>query len=394
MSAGAGPTRRERLRYLLVENETLILGACLLLVLGGGVVAVQAHTGPDTRPEQRVAGTWTTNGSVDHGAVVQEASLAFDEGAVLQNRSVYFRQVTPILNGTVTITHEGSPSDVSTTTDLRLVVRSVDGGPESGRVLWAVSEPIRTVESSGTRPTQIPFAVNVSEHIETAARTQEDLRTTQGQSQVLLVAETRAQATVAGERVSQTRRDQLRIRPRGGLYAVTAATAGAQTESVSETVAVPVETDPVRAYGSLLAVLAGLVVGAGILWLDREGQLDVPAGTASAIESAKERESFDEWISRGRVPATEGGERVVDVDSLEDLVDVAIDSDRRVIEDGSGEFAVFDGRTRYRFRPDGGPTDGERVVASQSGSVSPDGHDGGGDASGVAPDDGESLDGA
>ena len=114
MSAGDGPTRRDRVRFLLAENENLVLACCLLLVLGGGFVAYQAHTAPDTTTEQRVAGTWTTNTTVAHAAVVRDPSLAFEEGAVLRNRSLYFRSTTPILEGAIGVTHEGSPSDVST----------------------------------------------------------------------------------------------------------------------------------------------------------------------------------------------------------------------------------------------------------------------------------------
>ena len=374
MSAGDGPSRRDRILFLLAENEALVLACCLLLVLGGGFVAYQAHTAPDTTTEQRVAGTWTTNTTVDHAAVVRDPSLAFEEGAVLRNRSLYFRSTTPILEGAVSVTHEGSPSDVSTTTDLRLVVRSVDGG-ENGRVLWEISEPIDTVRSTGPGPTRVPFEVNVTEQVATAARVQEDLQTTQGQRQIRLVAETRTQATVAGESRSQRRRDVVRIQPHGGLYQVDPANAGEQTETVRETVTVPIETDPLRAYGSLAVVVVGLVTAVVIRWLDREGALAVSPATATAIQSAKERESFDEWISRGSVPPPDDDERVVDVDSLEDLVDVAIDSDRRVIEDASGEYVVLDGATRYRFRSDGAgvATPSAQVATPHSGAVTPDG---------------------
>ena len=69
-----------------------------------------------------------------------------------------------------------------------------------------------------------------------------------------------------------------------------------------------------------------------------------------------ERVRYAEWISRGSVPAT-GKHARVPVETLVDLVDIAIDSEKRVIYDVSKEiYAVVDGNLMYEFREndDGG----------------------------------------
>jgi hypothetical protein len=66
-----------------------------------------------------------------------------------------------------------------------------------------------------------------------------------------------------------------------------------------------------------------------------------------------ERERFDEWISHGRVP-TDVGERTVDIATLADLVDVAIDAEKRVICDPERElYVVVDGDVVYQYRQRG-----------------------------------------
>jgi hypothetical protein len=354
MSAGDAPTFRDRARLFAAEHRSLVLGLCVLLVLGGGLVAYQTHTGPDTRPDERVVGSLTSNASFDHGAVVRRQSAAYDRGTVLRNRSVYFRRITPILNGSYELSHTGSEDGVTVRTNLTLVVRAVDSGGDGDRVLWSLSEDLGTVESSDLgagRSHRSPFEFNVSERLVTAARVREDLGSTLGEPQLLLLVESEIRATVEGEAVSQRRQDRLLIRPQRGVYRVVPDPAPSSSEPVTETVAVPVETDPLRAYGSIVAVVLGLLLGTTLLVLERTDRLDVPAGTEREIRRRKERDSFTEWISRGRAPPADEDERVVAVDSLEDLVDVAIDSDRRVIEDRDrNEFVVFDGSTRYRFR--------------------------------------------
>ncbi|GAB7089899.1 hypothetical protein JCM18237_01700 [Halorubrum luteum] len=61
---------------------------------------------------------------------------------------------------------------------------------------------------------------------------------------------------------------------------------------------------------------------------------------------------MDKWISAGSAP--DGDDRtVVELDSLRDLVDVAVDSDRRVIEraDQRPRFVVLDDDVRYVYDP-------------------------------------------
>ncbi|MDY6780441.1 MAG: DUF5305 family protein, partial [Halobacteria archaeon] len=57
---------------------------------------------------------------------------------------------------------------------------------------------------------------------------------------------------------------------------------------------------------------------------------------------------YSEWISEGSVP--EEADASVRMESLEDLVDVAIDSNRRVIHDADeGVYAVIDDATSYYY---------------------------------------------
>lgn len=90
------------------------------------------------------------------------------------------------------------------------------------------------------------------------------------------------------------------------------------------------------------ALLAGVAVGVRHY---REG------GDADRLAHEVHRERYAEWISRGSVPAGLG-DRAVQIESLEALVDVAIDTGNRVIADAErGHYAVIDGPTVYYFDP-------------------------------------------
>lgn len=361
MPTGTGPTTADRVRYLLSSYFSLALAACVLLAAGGLVVAVGAHTGPDTTTEQRVVATWATEGGFDHAAVVQRDVRAFDQGEAVRNRSTYFASVMPVLNGTYVYEYGGDAESVSVTTDLGLVVRSVDPAGER-EVLWRETSSVSTVETSSLGPDEthrVPFAVNVSRRVAFGRAVQEDLGSNRGRVEVLVVAETVARTTLDGETLVDRRTDRLRAVSEGATYAVAANVSGEHRRQVSRSVDVPTESNPVGEYGSLVAALVGLAGGGGLLWVRREGRLTPAPETQEGIRLRRERDSFAEWISVGRVPPGDERERTVVVDTLPDLVDVAIDSERRVIEDAdSGVFVVLDGRTRYEYWPQraAGPT--------------------------------------
>lgn len=77
-----------------------------------------------------------------------------------------------------------------------------------------------------------------------------------------------------------------------------------------------------------------------------------------AFRQQYERVRYIEWISRGTIPTT-GKYARVPVEALADLVDIAIDSEKRVIHDTSkGIYAVVDGNLMYEYRDgDDGNTD-------------------------------------
>lgn len=82
------------------------------------------------------------------------------------------------------------------------------------------------------------------------------------------------------------------------------------------------------------------------------------------------RTEFDDWITAASDGIALDGDRVVTVDSLEGLVDVAIDSDRRVVSDGS-QYVVFGDGVSYRYdappAPDGtGERDNTDPLAPES----------------------------
>jgi hypothetical protein len=344
-----------RVRHRLSERLALAVAACFLLAAAGGFVAYAEASGPDSTVEQETVGTWTTDSEFNHRATVTRGTAAFDAGTVLRNRSAYVQRVAPELTATHVYRHDGNVEPASVTTNVTLVKRSVGTTTEGDVEYWRVTEPVTTSEATVQPGSahRTEFMIDVAEQRNRSRQIEAELGGTPGQVQIFAVVTTRAETSLAGEATTTTRTDRLALEPTGSTYSVSEnATGEVRAGEVTESVSVPVESDPARIYGgALIALLAG-GAGLGLVVADRRDRLAVPPATARAIEAAQTRDAFDEWISNGRVPEPGDSDRRVDVDSLEDLVDVAIDSDRRVVHDRDADrYVVIDDRTWYWYDP-------------------------------------------
>jgi hypothetical protein len=107
-------------------------------------------------------------------------------------------------------------------------------------------------------------------------------------------------------------------------------------------------TEPVDYHSDLLGGLAGIAVGffasAGGIWSVRRW-VPEPAEIRHEIQ----RRRYAEWISEGDLMLATGTQQIM-VDSLADLVNIGIDSNRRVIHDeNQRRFAVLVDGVMYYY---------------------------------------------
>lgn len=223
-------------------------------------------------------------------------------------------------------------------------------------MLWETAERLDRASSDALAPGErqnVTATTNVSRVRNRVRQIETDLGAAPGETSIRIVATTDATATLAGETVDRNREDVLTISQDGGTYGVTSE-GGSWSDDVTRQRTVPAEYGPLRSLGGP-ALALGAIAGAVCLgWARRTGRLDVDPQRRRRRAVRRERDEFDDWITVGRLPDDLDGRTAVETESLEGLVDVAIDSDRRVVEDRStGLFAVLDGDVAYTFEPPG-----------------------------------------
>ncbi|MFP8952008.1 DUF5305 domain-containing protein [Natrialbaceae archaeon A-arb3/5] len=90
--------------------------------------------------------------------------------------------------------------------------------------------------------------------------------------------------------------------------------------------------------------LVGTIALAGAVFVARRSPVDVDAARRAVHE-----QRYGEWISRGSIPMWIGSHHIA-LETLEDVVDVAIDANERVVHDRQrGLFAVVNGDVVYYY---------------------------------------------
>ena len=364
-----------RLRRALDRQFVVVVAALLVTAALGGYLAYEPHVEPGVEIEEETVTDWSERTAFGHSATVQQANPVFPVGSELTDRSLYYTNLAPELDGTYEYRYSGNGGDgtVDVEMDLQLRYRSVAGDDDG--VFWERTEPITTVERDAVEPgdpVTAEFQVDVSEAESEVENIQDQLGTTIGTTEVDVIVYTQVQGTVDGEEVTTTHRQALQISPDGATYSVEEP--GTETELHQSTVTheVPTEYGPLRSYGSLALVAVSLLGLIGLGTARHQGNIAPSTREERAVEWATTRSEFDEWISRGRVPADSIDTTRIELESLDGLVDVAIDSNRRVIEDVTrNAFYVVGEDAHYVFVPEPVDVDGP-LSLEESTAVFPD----------------------
>ena len=351
-------------RLLIREWFAAVVLVAVVVAAVGGAVTYTAHVSPGTTTEQRQVSSWEANGTYELGATVSDPNPLYPVGTELADRPAYFLSVSPVAEGTFVFGYEASTGGaVDVTIQQVLVLRAIESqSTGSGRTVeyWRLTEPLGAESAAGVEPggtVELGFERNVSAAYDRMAAVSERLGGTPGTTQMLVVSTVEFEGSVNGNDVDRTATYRLPINVDGATYRPGSIDGDSLSDSTSETIIRPRSYGPLSRVGGPVALLAGLLGAIGLVYGRYDGRFAVSEAERTAIEFESTRREFDDWITVARLPDAVLDRPRVDVDSLDGLVDTAIDVDARVFEapDGDAFYVAHDGLL-YAYEP---PTAGE-----------------------------------
>jgi len=343
-------------RQLLADWFVPVSILLVVVALTSGVAVYSAVATPAEPTEYDTVDSWSTTADFSHSAEVSEPNEVYSVGQQLDDQPRYYTEVMPVLEGEIQYSYQAADGDVAVETDITQITRAVEDGSDGDVVYWRDERSLDAEQTSELSPGEThtdSFAVDIEAMDRDATETAESLGSTAGTLETVIRIDVRMDGSIDGESVEHTEQYELPVAVTSGTYTVELPSETGHVEQ--QTVAV--STDWTERVGDAVGLLVLLVLSVGSLGgltaAKHREALAPPAADRKAVEAQSERETLDEWISTGLLPPAVDERPRIEVTSLTELVDVAIDSNRRVIDRADAdEYVVVDDTVIYGFRPD------------------------------------------
>ncbi len=313
----------------------IIAAAMVIIALVAFAGAATAYRNPPVEEVTEETNTQVVRTDVRTTAVVTNGTTLYDEGDILRGMPVYFFDASPNMTLRVRVDVPDGP-DVTVTQRHVVRLRATRDGETfyQDRRLVAAD---RTRVSGGTVRSNATLDMReIRSYI-----SEKQSAVSIGTLEVTL----RTNVAYETDRYSGTFNTSAPLVFTSGAYWVDGDLSASRTHSNTVT-RQSVGSPDMTIVGGLSALGAVLLAGA-VAVLYRSRRID-----PVAVRTDMDRSRYDEWISNGEIP-TKTRKDYIRTDSLEDLVDVAIDSNSRVIYDRSLDaYATVEDNLVYYFVTD------------------------------------------
>ena len=349
-----------RVRRVVSDWFPAVVTGLVLLTLLAGVGTYGAYASTDYETEAVVVSSLNESTDFEHSAVVRNDSTVWTEGETVRDRPLYYMRLTPILDVDYSYSYDLTGSeggseegDVTARTEAQLVIRALN---EDGETLWRDIRPLASETSRSLAPGEthdVSLSMNATRVARRISQVESDLGAATGEVQVLVRTRTSVNGSVAGQSLSREHTSELPLVVRPPTYRVDGEqTVAAGTPLRTETLREPVAPSLLTGVGAPVGLVTGLAALGALAYASRRDLIELSEAERERCLVAERRAEFDDWITRGELPGIDQYQTVVKVDSLSGLVDLAIDTNNRVIEDGDA-FYVLRGRedVAYVYAP-------------------------------------------
>ena len=349
--------RSLRLRALIDQWFAAVVVVVLLVAALGGWWAYQAQATPEVEREQVTVSEWSEATAYEHGALIVNESIPFEQGERVTNRPVYYTSLSDELDVTYVYEYDAADGELRVTTETLLLFRGVEGED----VLWEYSEPLATGTDEALPPDDshtVDATVDIDAVFATIDAVEEQLGAA-GTIEIRIVSTSNVEGVVEGGAVDDIHESTMPITVTPQTFRVTEIEIVEESHQETDVVERPVEPETTEVVGSLLVVALSVVLLVGLTAGRVTGYLELSEDERELLDMYQQEQEFSDWITSGTFPSERDYEATILVDDLEGLVDVAIDTNKRVIKDEQlGVSTVLDGEYIYVYvQPDSPASD-------------------------------------
>lgn len=333
-----------QIKYYLVLYGRVVSFVAIAAAIAAFGAAGYVYTNPpieQTSPEETNVQSFSFN--TDHRATVTGPTQLYNQGRTLRNHPVYFRNVSPDITFATTVS---VPENRQVNITHRIVVNYA--ATFRGEVFWTRQE-VLAAEQWTVRDGQVQTntTLTVEDYLSRITPFEEAVGSTGTLSRELEFMISYDSPTGDGSAYNGELRSTATIQSSPDAYWISSDIGSSTTKSQTR----PPEQfrgEPDMQRVQLLGGSGSLLFFSGLvifIWARRQG-------SPTELELAVVRDRYDEWISQGEFPTGVASEYIF-INSIEDLVDIAIDTNKRVIHDSNLDtYSVVDDQIVYYYATD------------------------------------------
>jgi len=354
-----------RARHFLVAHARVVCALLLVVAVASAVGAVASYDGLPMETVEETKHPTTVGMSVGTHSVVTGNTSLYDEGTELNDAPVYLTSASPELVLTLrSEVPEGSRVEQGLSVTHR--VSHSDGGEVFWEENYPVSSGRETVDSVSPAGVVTSGLVDVREVLERRTEIENEVGGA-GKVKTFVVANvTYDTGRYEGKLVGETELvvDRRSYTLGGNVSRTEKHTTSAERKRVDDERVVTLPAS-VGGLGPRAPKRTVAIAGLGLSSLFVSLLVLVYGWVGPGRDRLRRRldeERYSEWISVGELPSvTRTGDNKIRVRSLEDLVDVGIDTSKRTIHDPETErYGVIDDGTVYYYEGGVGEEEGEQ----------------------------------
>lgn len=319
------------------KKRGILLGIVFIVFVSGAAWAYMSYSETVYEREQVLDYSYSFSGAHSLAAYVSEENPLYEPGSELSGMAGYYYAISPRSTVDFDFTFTSTRSDTTVTASARTIM-TISEVDDDGVPFWSQTFELSSIDSDGGNSLVLhdDFVIDAQAYDVDIVAIQDALGASPGRISGLLTTYLDLDGAVGSVPFEASERFDVPFTFNEEYYtAIVPAASVPQTQKyyVPRTVARSKTLSDI--YLELGVALVALIALVALLATGRkEGQ---------EVDAAK----FKDWISFGAYPSGDWDKEVY-IPHLKDLVDIAIDSHKRVVYDTSKDvFFVIDGRVLY-----------------------------------------------
>jgi len=341
-----------KLKNILISGARTFSALFGIMIIFSGFWTYEAYTQACYEDREELVSSYIQYGKYTYTAPVTEINPLYPKGTRLEmGKPAYFFSVSPILDVSFEYSVNATDSvDLVAEGETMIVATSKEGSGEKQKIVWQKEFPVEHMKVADIKDEDTfvhKFSLNVPEIQSMVTGVQDQLKYSPNTT-IEIVTRVNYQGKINGEEVSNAKDFAIPLIISSSYYQMPEELEFKEVKNTYKKFRVRNDPSLLTIKLPIFLFLFSTVMVGMMLSCMKMSKVDLTY--IEKLEKECRYSPFKEFISKGKIPENRNSLMQVEISSLQDLVDAAVDMNERVIHDaGSGEYFIIHNGALYIF---------------------------------------------